>query len=173
MYSGEATRPLSLANTDNKVMAGASRICLEPVADDWISWQQRGFVGGRKMSRNVVELDLEARCSAMRGERSALVFFDFKTAFPSISQDYLLHCLGALGLCDSWLVAIRRFYTGNWQIVRLGRSSDHWFLALVGSGRAVPSPRSSLPWRRMSCYVALPRGCLDALSGPSRMISAC
>ena len=69
VYSAEGTRPLSLANTDNKTIASAMRLCLEPCADVWVGPTQRGFIGGRNMSRNILEMDTEIRESALCGER--------------------------------------------------------------------------------------------------------
>ena len=101
MYTAEGTRPLSLASTDSKTIASAMRLCLEPCADAWVSGTQRGFIGGRKMSRNILEMDIEARESALRGERSLLVLFDFKAAFPSLDHGYLHSVLQGFGLGET------------------------------------------------------------------------
>ena len=45
-------RPLSLVNTDNRLMANAYRLRVEPLLDKVISPAQRGFLPGRSMLSN-------------------------------------------------------------------------------------------------------------------------
>ena len=101
-YAPKATRPLSLINTDNRLMASAARIRVEPTMEAVISDMQRGFLRGRKMIRNVLDVDLHSMKIALKAERGALVLFDFEAAFPSILQEYLLNMLDALGVPSSF-----------------------------------------------------------------------
>ena len=48
-YLPSATRPLSLVNTDNRLIASALRIAIEPAVEMVISSMQRGFLRGRQM----------------------------------------------------------------------------------------------------------------------------
>ena len=49
------------------------------------------------MIRNVLDVDLHSMKISLNSERGVLVRFDFEAAFPSISQEYLLHMLDVLG----------------------------------------------------------------------------
>ena len=109
-YAPKATRPLSLVNTDNRLMASAARIRVEPTMEAVISDMQRGFLRGRKMIRNVLDVDLRSMKIALKAERGALVLFDFEDAFPSISQEYLLSMLDALGVPSSFTQLVKAFY---------------------------------------------------------------
>ena len=48
-YAGEHTRPLSIVNTDNRLLASAVRLVVEEPFGRWISMPQRGFARGRSM----------------------------------------------------------------------------------------------------------------------------
>eukprot|EP00959_Pyramimonas_sp_CCMP1952_P044521 930248-Pyramimonas_sp.AAC.1 len=49
MHDARATRPLNVANTDNRVIAGAVRLLLEPLPAPAITTEQDGFLQGRSM----------------------------------------------------------------------------------------------------------------------------
>jgi len=113
VYSGETTRPLSIVNTDNRLIAGSFRLTLEPIFSSWVSSPQRGFIRGRSMLANVLEVDFHSMRVTVTSRRGALVLFDFKAAFPSVSHEYMWAVLEAIGVPLSWLRAIRRLYVRN------------------------------------------------------------
>ena len=84
-YSADATRPLSIVNTDNRLLASAARLAWEPLLAPLISDDQQGFLQGRSMIRNLVELDYFSMLSSLTSENGAAVLFDFRAAFPSAS----------------------------------------------------------------------------------------
>ena len=86
-YEAPSTRPLSIVNTDNRLLANAARIRWEPILSKWVSAPQRGFLKGRSMLANVVDIDVEAMQVSLAEEYGGLVLFDFKAAFPSMSHD--------------------------------------------------------------------------------------
>ena len=55
-YDATQTRPLSLVNTDNRLIANAYRSVLEPLADKVVSFAQQGFIRGRSMLRNIFDI---------------------------------------------------------------------------------------------------------------------
>ena len=57
LFDAEHTRPLSIVNTDNRILAAALRLVLEPIAGSWVSGAQRGFLSGRSMLANLLEVD--------------------------------------------------------------------------------------------------------------------
>ena len=61
IYAGEDTRPLALVNTDNRIIASAARGCWEDILDrDYISIHQQGFLKGRLMINNILDIDYNA-----------------------------------------------------------------------------------------------------------------
>jgi len=55
-FGVEGVRPLNVVNADNRLIANAARLRLEPIFDKWISADQRGFVGGRSLLANVLDV---------------------------------------------------------------------------------------------------------------------
>ena len=66
-YLPSATRPLSLVSTDNRLIASALRIAIEGHIEKVISHCQRGFLGGRKMLENVLDIDFESMRISLAG----------------------------------------------------------------------------------------------------------
>ena len=114
VYAGEDTRPLALVNTDNRIIASAARRCWEPILDKrYISIHQQGFLKGRLMINNILDIDYNAMSVSLLHDKGALLLFDFKAAFPSVSHDFLIHSLRSIGLPDHALNFIRALYDCN------------------------------------------------------------
>ena len=54
-------RPLTLKNSENKVVAGVINWIIKPVVERAACSIQNGFVGGRQLIQNPVDLDFRAR----------------------------------------------------------------------------------------------------------------
>ena len=104
------TRPLVLVNTDNRIIAGAVRSKLEPILAKWISHMQHGFLSGRSMLANSVDIQHAAQMVTLQNESGGLVLFDFKAAFPSLNHKYMHTVLKALGLPDAMLDLVQMLY---------------------------------------------------------------
>jgi hypothetical protein len=114
---GECTRPLGLKNTDNKVIVSATISTFRKDMRRSTHASQRGFVPGRLLVQNVLDLDAAARIQGMKaairhGGKSdrlaALALWDYAAAFPSMSHNWILHVL-----------AQRKFPIGFQNFVRL------------------------------------------------------
>ena len=96
------TRPLNIVNSDNRLLAAAVRFCVEEPLSTMITVDQQGFVPGRSMLSNVVDIDEIMMLTALSQPRGAAWFFDFQAAFPSVAHDFLMAALRAAGL-PGWL----------------------------------------------------------------------
>ena len=112
-YDPASTRPLVVVNTDNRLMANAARLQWEPIFNEWVSEVQRGFLLGRSLLANVVDVDFEAMTVSLTRERGALILFDFKAAFPSESHVYLLEVLRHIGAPAECLNFVKALYDDN------------------------------------------------------------
>ena len=63
------TRPLTLKQGDNKHVAAVLNYCISPAICDGAIDSQRGFIFGRQLSQNTVDLDFY-------GRKHALQYFD-------------------------------------------------------------------------------------------------
>ena len=106
-------RPLSVVNTDNRLMANAVRLRVEPLLAKAISPEQRGFLPGRSMLQNVLDIDGEMRAASLQSEHAAAVFFDFAAAFPSLAHEYLQDVLEYLQLPKTFRNFVSCLYFGN------------------------------------------------------------
>ena len=112
-FTAEATRPLAIVNTDNRLIASAFRIRWEPALEPWVSHMQRGFLKGRSMIANIVDIDYEAMRVSLKCEEGTIVLFDFQAAFPSISHEYLNTVLRHIGFPPSALSLVAALYDQN------------------------------------------------------------
>ena len=53
-------RPLAIVNMDNRLLTSSARIRWEPIFNEWVSLQQRGFLYDRSMLHNIVDIDMQA-----------------------------------------------------------------------------------------------------------------
>ena len=137
-YAPGDTRPLSIVNTDNRVMANAVRIALEPVFERWVSEVQRGFLAGRSLLANVVDIDHEAMRVSLRCRHGAIILFDFRAAFPSISHDYIFKVLSHMGIPQELLHLFRAFYRENACWVVAGGRLHEGFAMSAGIRQGCP-----------------------------------
>ena len=143
VYKCESTRPLSVVDTSNRLLALAFKICLHDYLESWISKAQQGFLNGRSMYRNILEMDYLSKIYSFREEKAALILFDFKAAFPSVCQEYVWLTLEALGLPPEWIQVIRVFYKDNRQFI--GRVKKFSFQATRGIRQGRPLSRCGPP----------------------------
>ena len=109
-YTAADVRPLVIVNTDNRLMANAVRIAMEPILAGWISSNQHGFIKDRSMLANVVDVTHMAQLVSLGHDQGGVMLFDFRAAFPSLSHAYLHAALRALGLPTHLLNFIQNLY---------------------------------------------------------------
>ncbi len=109
-YTPSDVRPLMIVNTDNRLIANAMRHQWEPIFEAWISKMQQGFLPGRSMASNVIDVESWAQQVCLEKQRGAILLLDFRAAFPSVSHGYLHQVLEALGIPEAVRAAIRNLY---------------------------------------------------------------
>ena len=86
-------RTLGLKNSDNKAITGANIRQFDVVVSRNVTSIQRGFVMGRQLVLNVVDLDAITRAFANMGRfplETILALWDFLAAFPSLRHAWVL-----------------------------------------------------------------------------------
>jgi len=98
--SPDSVRPLSLKNSDNKIICGVLNDKLSAPINQGACSLQRGFIKGRNFVNNIIDLDAHARAYATDTEVNfpVMAMYDYGAAFPSLSQDFLFLALDAAGL---------------------------------------------------------------------------
>ena len=113
VYTPGGIRPFSIVDNFNRILANAFRHRWEPHLAQWISPAQRGFLPGRSILANVVDIEEAFVLAALQEDESAVFLFDFAAAFPPVSQDFFLRALERIGLPPHALHAIRALYDNN------------------------------------------------------------
>ena len=107
----------------------ASKIC---------SSSQRGFLPGRHLLENVIDIDIEARRLLISDKKGAVILVDLTAAFPSLSQDFLFSVLEKQGVPGSIRGAIRQFYNNNVHEIEVDRESSPSFTVTSGVRQGCP-----------------------------------
>jgi hypothetical protein len=129
-YHPGATRPLNISNVESRLLASAARLAWEPTLERWISAMQRGFLKGRVMLHNILDIDYESMRVSLKSKAGSLLLFDFRAAFPSVSHDFLMKCLTYLGLPEAVMNFIHIMYNNNMCTIRIqGEDFPGFFLA--------------------------------------------
>ena len=134
----DATRPLSLGNTDAKIFALMIKVKLDKMIGDWASLSQRGFIQGRLMLENI--LDTETWCvqQSVTTRTAALLLFDFSAAFPSLGHKYLWMILEACGIPNQIIRAIQALYGNNLHWLKYAGSLFRSFIIRSGVKQGGP-----------------------------------
>ena len=101
------TRPLMLVDTSNRLLANAIRWRLEPLISDIIGEDQWGFLGGRAILENVVDLEATMQEVALRWNQPTAWLFDMKAALASDEQDFLHNTFRAISIPKGKCEAIK------------------------------------------------------------------
>ena len=167
-------RPLSLSNTDVKLLALALSAVVAPTLPAWARTEQKGFISGRLITQNVIDIESHAIQAALRTSlgpgpeqlcNPVAVFFDFGAAFPSLAQRFLWILLAAIGFPPEVVKALQELYRDNlhyWRFKNVLRA-----LFKVESGVKQGCPFSTALFvLAMDPFIAAlaasigPRGCL-------------
>lgn len=99
------TRPLSVTNTNNRIIAALCAKAIEPAVGRLIGKSQVGFLKGRICDDNICDLT-DRYYRALEEKRSAYVLFlDVKKAFDSVHHTWIHSLLKKAGL-PSWFRSI-------------------------------------------------------------------
>ena len=88
VYQRRDTRPLSGSNTDAKCLAYALAYSFCLKIDTWATKLQRGFIRGKNMIHNIIDVDSTAFEYAFLEDDPAIALLDFAAAFPSLSRGF-------------------------------------------------------------------------------------
>ena len=125
-------------NSDNRLLASAVRLRLEAILGDVVSQEQQGFLGGRSLLRNVIDVEDAMRIAALRGNSPAAIFFDFSAAFPSISQAFLRKVMVHLGFPEGIVNFVDCLYHDNRCLMSLGGRHVEGFSIKSGIRQGCP-----------------------------------
>ncbi|GFR77502.1 reverse transcriptase [Elysia marginata] len=95
-------RPISLTNTDYKILAKALALRLNKVVGDIISTDQSGFIKGRNISSTLREIAYILEHENDKGADSIILALDYKKAFDTISVKFILETFKHFGFGENF-----------------------------------------------------------------------
>jgi hypothetical protein len=119
IHSAASTRPLSIVDAANRIVAAILCASLERCVGDRISSMQRGFVKGRQMLMNIIDVDTAAQTVPVKSKSGVIILFDFKAAFPSMDHSFIWHTLRIAGIPSDFVSAIQMLYKNNQHRLRM------------------------------------------------------
>jgi len=138
VYEAGNVRPLNVTNTDNRLIASAARLAIEPVLATLVSPDQRGFIGGRSMIANLVDIDEAIAQFALSTDDAVALFYDFASAFPSVEHELLHSYFRSLGW-PPWLLRLAHvLYYNNSCRISLGKMLFAGFMLTRGIRQGCP-----------------------------------
>lgn len=123
-------RPISLLNSDIKILAKTLARRLESVTDEVISPDQTGFMTGRHSFSNIRGL-LNVIYSPASGKVPEVVIsLDAEKAFDRVEWAYLFECLRAFGFGPTFIAWIKLLYASpKASVVTNGKRSEFFSLS--------------------------------------------
>ena len=95
-------RPITLLNTDYRLLAKVLATRWGPVLGAAIGREQTAFLPGRLIGENIMFLQLlpaalRVQASSQRSDKAAAVFLDFKKAYDTVDRGFLLAVMEKMG----------------------------------------------------------------------------
>ena len=132
------TRPLSVSNTDCKIVACACNESLKAALPRWAKYEQRGFVMGRQLVDNVIDIDAVSHVAAAQCSDAVLALFDFANAFPSVAWAYLFLMLAYSGMPQHMARMIKKLYSNPQHYLRFMGLTTYAFTPAAGTKQGCP-----------------------------------
>lgn len=172
-----AWRPVTLLNTDYKILAKAMQLKLGQAMDVLLSPMQASAVKGRSAQTHLSALrDMLAYYQKIQG-RLLLVSFDQEKAFDRVNHEYLFHVLQRIGLPQLFISYVGLLYTEISSAVEINGKPSRSFA--VRSGVRQGCPMSPLLYaltleplvRLLASSEAIPRAPIPGSSGQATLFA--
>eukprot|EP00798_Chlamydomonas_sp_ICE-L_P027571 gene27571-biopygen11495 len=129
-------RPITLVNTDYRILAKVLANRLGPVMNRIISPEQSAFLPCRQIGDAILFLQLLPELLKSQNKSGVLAFLDFRKAYNTLDRAFLFQCLEVAGLGGGFLTWVRLLLssTATRAMVNGFRSRAFEFLAGVRQG---------------------------------------
>ena len=103
-------RPISLLNTDYKILTHVLANRMKKVINTLISSDQTGYIKGRFIGQNIRVIQDVIELLEEEKTEGAILFLDFKKAFDTVSHTFLLKTLQHFNFGDSFITWVKVIY---------------------------------------------------------------
>ena len=106
-------RPISLTNSDYKILAKCLSFRLSAVISKLVHPDQVGYIKGRNVATTLRTIDDVLEYYRLHKKPGILLALDFQKAFDSISKKYMLHAFRKFGFGDQFIQWIGVLFNQN------------------------------------------------------------
>eukprot|EP00253_Pinus_taeda_P013625 PITA_13625 len=131
-------RPISLCNASYKIIAKLLANRLKPLLKKLISSNQGGFVEGRYIMDNVIQVQETIHSSKQRGEKGMLIKLDMENAFDRVNHLFLCKVLLSFGFSQHFVQLIKACIESPWIAPLVNGSPTNFFQAQRGIRQGCP-----------------------------------
>jgi exonuclease III len=107
-------RPISLCNASYKIMAKLLANRIKPLLKRMITSFQGGFVEGRHIQDNVIQVQEIVHSSIHRNEKGMLIKLDMANAFDRVNRSFLYRVLLSFGFSSQFVQMIKACIDKPW-----------------------------------------------------------
>ena len=97
------TRPISVTNTDNRIIAKCIAHSITPCLQDFLDEAQQGFVKKRQGSKLIINIHDNYYSALDKKVQHYILFMDTRKAFDSIDHRFITHMLNHIGM-PIWVI---------------------------------------------------------------------
>ncbi len=131
-------RPITLLNSDYKIMTRMLAMRVAGIADTLIHRDQAGFVPGRQIFSHIRLSQMMIAYAEAEEVNGMIVALDQEKAYDRIDHEYLWATLRAYGFPDSFVRTVRSLYTGAVSLVMVNGEKSGEFTITRGVRQGDP-----------------------------------
>ncbi len=136
-------RPITLLNTDYKLLTKTLAVRLAGVAPGIIHCAQAGFVPGRKIHNHTQLARMMMSWAEVNDADGAIVALDQEKAYDKIAHDYLWRVLARFKIPDSFIRVVKSLYGNAVTSIMVNGVLSRAYRIYRGVRQGDPSPASS------------------------------
>jgi hypothetical protein len=123
-------RPISLLNTDYKILTKGLASRLKKVLPSIIDHDQTGFLEGRYIGENIRTISDLIDYTSLKDMPGIILLIDFEKAFDTVSWNYIIKCLKYFNFGDSFIHWVTVLYNNiESTIINNGHTSEYFSLS--------------------------------------------
>eukprot|EP00253_Pinus_taeda_P009325 PITA_09325 len=131
-------RLISLCNSSYKIVAKLLANRIKPLLQKLISLAQGGFVKGRQILDNVIQIQEALHSSHTRKEQGMIIKLDMSNAFDRVNHSFLLRVLAAFGFRQEFINLIKACIENIWIAPMVNGRPTEFFSATRGLRQGCP-----------------------------------
>eukprot|EP00253_Pinus_taeda_P011936 PITA_11936 len=131
-------RPISLCNSSYKILAKLMANRIKPLLQKLITPAQEGFVKGRHILENVIQVQEALHSIQLRREQGMLIKLDMCNTFDRVNRSFLYRVLSAFGFNQKFIDIIKACLEKIWIAPMINGRPANFFLASRGLRQGCP-----------------------------------